>query len=99
MVPVDGPPLRDGLVAVENGRIAWAGTSTDRGRPRGSVRALGRGVLLPGLVNAHCHLELSHLADTRGQGRRGFVRWVEALVERRARSSPGDARAAAKAAI
>ena len=44
-------------------------------------------VLLPGLVNAHTHLELSVL---RGQiaGGRGFVPWVDALVRTRAATLP-----------
>ncbi|HSB61064.1 MAG TPA: hypothetical protein VLI67_05055, partial [Vicinamibacteria bacterium] len=62
VVPVAGPPLRDGRVAVADGRVAWVGRAGDPGEPEGPVRDLGRGVLLPGLVNAHCHLELSHLA-------------------------------------
>jgi cytosine/adenosine deaminase-related metal-dependent hydrolase len=99
IVPGAGPPIRDGLVAVDQGRIAWVGGREDAGRPAGPVRDLGRGVLLPGLVNAHCHLELSHLAAVRGQAQRGYVAWVEALVERRSLADPADARARTEAAI
>jgi cytosine/adenosine deaminase-related metal-dependent hydrolase len=99
VVPGAEPPIRDGLVAVEQGRIAWVGGRGDAGRPAGAVRDLGRGVLLPGLVNAHCHLELSHLAAVREQARQGFVVWVEALVERRSLADPVDARARTEAAI
>ena len=44
-------------------------------------------VLLPGLVNAHTHLELSAL---RGEvaGGDGFARWVERLVDARKRVAP-----------
>jgi cytosine/adenosine deaminase-related metal-dependent hydrolase len=93
-----GPPIRDGVVAVDRGRVAWAGAAAEAD-PSAAVRDLGAGVLLPGLVNAHCHLELSHLAGAREEGRRGFVAWVEALVERRATGDPAVARAAASAAI
>ncbi|HVD76227.1 MAG TPA: amidohydrolase family protein [Vicinamibacteria bacterium] len=99
IVPGAGPAIRDGLVAVDQGRIAWVGGREDAGRPAGPVRDLGRGVLLPGLVNAHCHLELSHLAAVRGQAHRGYVAWVEALVERRSLADPADARARTEAAI
>jgi aminodeoxyfutalosine deaminase len=87
VLPIDGPPLRDGRVAVADGRVVWVGRPGDPGAPAGPVRDLGPGVLLPGLVNAHCHLELSHLAGelpTDG----GFVPWVEALVARRGRLAP-----------
>jgi cytosine/adenosine deaminase-related metal-dependent hydrolase len=47
------------------------------------VEDLGRGVLLPGFVNAHCHLELSGLAGVRSAGALGFVAWVERLVQAR----------------
>jgi cytosine/adenosine deaminase-related metal-dependent hydrolase len=99
VAPGAGPPIRDGLVAVEQGRIAWVGGRGDAGRPAEAVRDLGRGVLLPGLVNAHCHLELSHLAAVREQAHQGFVAWAEALVERRSRADPADARARIEAAI
>jgi len=99
VVPGVGPPIRDGFVAVEQGRIAWVGGGADAGRPAGAVRDLGRGVLLPGLVNAHCHLELSHLASVREHAPEGFVAWVEALVQRRSGADPADARSRTQAAL
>jgi aminodeoxyfutalosine deaminase len=60
--PVSGAPIPGGRVAVEDGRVAWVGRAGEAGDPGGPLRELGPGVLLPGLVNAHCHLELSHLA-------------------------------------
>ena len=62
------------------------------------MRDLGRGVLLPGLVNAHCHLELSHLA---GQVpfSAGFVPWVEGVVASRGRFAEEAVRSAAAAAV
>jgi len=98
VVPVGGPPIPEGAVAVSGGRIAWVGRASDRGAPAGERRDLGAGVLMPGLVNAHCHLELSHLAgklDRQG----GFVPWVEDLVERRGSAGPDAIRAAAREGI
>ncbi|HKW08920.1 MAG TPA: amidohydrolase family protein [Gemmatimonadaceae bacterium] len=57
VVPIAAPPIRDGVVAVENGRIAFVGPDHDG--PSTDVVDLGDVVLLPGLVNAHCHLELT----------------------------------------
>jgi aminodeoxyfutalosine deaminase len=42
---------------------------------------------MPGLVNAHCHLELSHLAG-RLDDAQGFVPWVEGLVAARGETPP-----------
>jgi cytosine/adenosine deaminase-related metal-dependent hydrolase len=86
VLPVTGMPLRDGRVAVEDGRVAWVGSRGDAGEPEAPVRDLGGGVLLPGLVNAHCHLELSQLSGRVPFGD-GFTRWVEALVEARGSAS------------
>jgi len=97
-VVTEAGPLRDGQVAVEGGRIAWVGAPTDAGRPAGPRRDLGKGVLLPGLVNAHCHLELSHLAG-RISGDGGFVPWVEALLAERGQHSDEVVRGRAAEAI
>ena len=86
VLPIAGEPLRNGRVAVELGRITWVGREAEPGQPPGRVRDLGPGVLLPGLVNAHCHLELSHLAGRVPFGG-GFVAWIEALVAARGPSS------------
>jgi aminodeoxyfutalosine deaminase len=77
-------PIRDGVVAVERGVITWVGPATSREAPPGERRDLGAGVLLPGLVNAHTHLELSHLHRQIDPGD-GFVGWIERLVEARPR--------------
>lgn len=83
------PPLRDGAVVLDGeDRIAALGERATLERKYASV-AFERhdAVVMPGLVNAHTHLELSAL---RGQvpGGRGFVPWVDALVTARARVQP-----------
>ena len=57
VLPVSAPPIVDGVVAVERGRIAYVGPSGSG--PSAEVIDLGDALLLPGLVNAHCHLELT----------------------------------------
>ena len=57
VVPVNGAPVRDGAVAVQDGRFTYVGPRS--GAPKGDVRDLGNALLLPGLVNAHTHLELT----------------------------------------
>jgi cytosine/adenosine deaminase-related metal-dependent hydrolase len=59
IVPIAGPPIAGGAVTVEAGRIS--GVGPHRG---GAVEDLGNVAVLPGLVNAHTHLELSWM---RGQ--------------------------------
>lgn len=98
LLPIAASPIRDGVVAVAGDRIAWIGRGGEAGEPDGPLRELGPGVLLPGLVNAHCHLELSHLAGLAGDPE-GFVPWVEALVSSRGRHTEAQVAAAAAAAI
>ena len=98
VVPVDGPPIRDGRVAIEAGRVAWVGSPLDAGEPLGERVDLGQGILLPGLVNAHCHLELSWLAG-KVPLPSDFVPWVAAVVEARRSETPEIACAAAAVAI
>lgn len=78
------PPLRDGAIVLEHGRIAAIGPASElQARyPELQFRPW-QAVLTPGLVNAHTHLELSAL---RGQvpGGRGFVPWLSELQSRRA---------------
>lgn len=98
LVSVVRPPLRRGCVAVAGGRVVWVGRLDASDRPAGPVEELGEGVLLPGLVNAHCHLELSALAG-RIAGGRGFTAWVSDLVEARASLPPDLVDSAAAQAI
>jgi cytosine/adenosine deaminase-related metal-dependent hydrolase len=82
-------PLRDAAVVVdEAGTILDAGRAADlMPRHAGAIVEQVRGVLLPGLINAHTHVELSAL---RGKiaGGHGFVPWVERLVGTRAAEHP-----------
>ena len=57
VVPISSPPLRDATVVEDAGRIVYVGPRA--GAPAGIDVDLGNSVLLPGLVNAHTHLELT----------------------------------------
>jgi len=91
IVPVDQPPIRDGWVAVDEGRIVAIGAGDgEADRAYGPRRSLGRVALLPGLVNAHTHLELSWLRDRVPPASR-FTSWVKQLMAvRRGVERPND---------
>ena len=61
VLPIDRPPIKGGVVSVDRGRITAVGDASNVG---GAVEDLGNIAILPGLVNAHTHLELSWM---RGQ--------------------------------
>jgi cytosine/adenosine deaminase-related metal-dependent hydrolase len=80
VVPVEGPPIEDGAVAVgEDGRIAAVGTSAELGEGERFPESL----ILPGFVNAHTHLEYAVYAGF-GDGLR-FGPWIALHVERKGR--------------
>ncbi len=86
----DAPAVRRGVLRGRGGRIETVG-------PRGEVepaaehRSLGRAVVLPGLINAHTHLELTPL---RGKlpARRPLAQWLFGVARKRPRGP--EARAA-----
>jgi aminodeoxyfutalosine deaminase len=86
VLPVARAPLRDGWVLVDSGRIVGLGDSSG---PDGiDERDLGEVALLPGLVNAHTHLELSYLRNEIGPEPE-FVSWVRrVMAARRRRADP-----------
>lgn len=87
VVPVAAPPLENGWVRVARGRIVALG----RRAPPGPTLDLGDAAILPGLVNAHTHLEFS-LRDRPHDAGGGLPAWIGRVVaERRARSGDGAA--------
>ena len=83
VVPISSPVLADGAVAIANGRILAVGSSATL-RAQFSEARIERcqGVLLPGLVNAHIHLELSaytHITDPAPD--ETFCDWIRSLLQ------------------
>jgi cytosine/adenosine deaminase-related metal-dependent hydrolase len=79
VVPVEGPPIRDGAVLVEEGRIAAVATAAELGTGERFEGA----AIVPGLVNAHSHLEYAVYAGF-GDGL-AFAPWLALHVERKRR--------------
>src|SRR2546426_4686879 len=77
--PVTAPPIQDGAVLVDDhGRIAALGPDARVPAPTGIERLeFPDAMLVPGLVNCHTHLELTHLAGKNAE--REFVQWIRAI--------------------
>ncbi len=75
LVTMDGPPIDDGGVAIEGEKIVGAGRFSDVQAVGGPVTDLGEMVLLPGLINAHCHLDYTALRGMIAP-RRSFADWI-----------------------
>ena len=81
VLPIAAPPIRDGWVAVEGGRVVGCG---DGEAPRGSSGAAreldaATTAIMPALVNAHTHLELSYMRGLVAPAD-SFDTWVRALL-------------------
>ena len=83
LFPVSQPPLENGTITISDDRIVAV-------EPHGSRTAdidLGNTAILPGLVNAHTHLDLSGL---RGKcpPTPDFIDWLRAVIRHRRTQSP-----------
>jgi cytosine/adenosine deaminase-related metal-dependent hydrolase len=79
IVTMDGPPIENGAVAIEENRIVAVGTVPDlHWLSDGPVIDLGDQVLLPGLINAHCHLDYSMMRQAISPPK-SFTAWVQRI--------------------
>src|SRR5881628_3648201 len=93
--PVTAPPIEDGAVLVDDrGTIAAVGPHPLVPAPPGARElAFPDASLVPGLVNTHTHLELTHFADKNAE--REFAPWIRALRTLKDATTPDEfARAA-----
>ena len=81
VVPISRPPIRGGVVTIHQGRI------TDVGQSNSSAIDLGAVALMPGLVNAHTHLELSYLRQ-QVPSSSDFISWIRTVVAERRKYQP-----------
>lgn len=81
--PVSGSPIQNGMIEVQNRIITAMVPQSDA-----SAIDLGSVALIPGLINAHTHLEFSDL-QAPVQPAEPFTSWIQALVAVR-RGRPAD---------
>ena len=90
VVPMSGDPIEDGAVAVKGNTITGVGRFAElRTYPASEVLDLGDRVLLPGLINAHCHLDYTVL---RGKipPQPSFAGWIRAINGEKAKLTEHD---------
>ena len=90
VVTTDGPPIENGAVAISGHRIADVGKFDQiKTRNSGTVVDLGERALLPGLINAHCHLDYTRL---RGKipRQKSFTDWIRRINAEKSKLSPED---------
>ena len=91
VVTMDGAPIENGGVAISGNRIIDVGKFPEvSARHSGQeIVDLGEQALLPGLINAHCHLDYTCL---RGKipSRKSFADWIRAINAEKAKLSERD---------
>jgi cytosine/adenosine deaminase-related metal-dependent hydrolase len=80
VLPLSRPPIDDGAVFISGNRIVRVGRWKDVSRERWSRAVdLGEMLLLPGLVNAHCHLDYTDLAGM-VPPQKSFTDWIKLIT-------------------
>src|SRR5580704_11008690 len=80
VLPVNAPPIEDGAVFIVGPKIRavkpWKSLSSHL---HAKALDLGETILLPGLVNAHCHLDYTDMAGLLPPPRT-FTDWIGAIL-------------------
>jgi cytosine/adenosine deaminase-related metal-dependent hydrolase len=94
ILPISLKPIRNGVVIVDdNGKILKL---DDRRNYDDSALEIYHGIIIPGFINAHCHLELSHMKGKVDTGK-GLIPFITDVVTKRAASEEEISTAIAKA--
>jgi cytosine/adenosine deaminase-related metal-dependent hydrolase len=79
VLPISSPPLTHGAVRVEESEIVAVGPAADLPpQPGETVTDLGASTLLPGLINAHCHLDFTWFKGALSP-KQGFTEWIKMI--------------------
>ncbi|QNR83887.1 amidohydrolase family protein [Pedobacter riviphilus] len=80
--PVSSPPIKNGVVVVNpDGEIEEVLTKEEAGSLDLDIIAY-KGAIVPGFINTHCHLELSHLLGQIPE-QTGLVEFVQHIIKSR----------------
>ena len=99
VLPVVEPSIRDGAVAIGDGHLLDVGsiTEVESAHPDALIVEHGQAILLPGLVNAHTHLSLSHLSGLDAGA--GLMDWLGRLARTAADMTVDEVRASVEEGV
>jgi len=99
LLPIAAPPIPDGAVLIDaDGRVVAAGPGASVPAPPGARSEHFPGAaMMPGLVNAHTHLELTGLEVAASPAE--FPAWIRSIREAKERRLPEEYRLAAREGI
>jgi len=94
LLPISSPPIPGGAVVVDNGHLVETGTLAElRSRYGGPVHDFPGCAIMPGLVNAHTHLELTHFPSWKirkgiDYSPRTYIDWIIQVIKIRRALTP-----------
>jgi len=82
LLPISSSPIKEGALAVDGSKIVGVGHRDELTRlfPENSLQDLGTAIILPGLVNAHSHLELTAMRGYLEHEEGNFFSWLRKLT-------------------
>ncbi len=90
VLPLTAPPIEDGAVFIAGNKIqAVLPWKNLRPHQREKARDLGEVILVPGLVNAHCHLDYTDMAGEISPPKT-FTDWIAAIIAHKSSWSYSD---------
>src|SRR5450631_4806018 len=79
VLPVSQPPIENGAVVISGNRIREVGAWPELSSSDKTVFDLGDVILLPGLINAHCHLDYTDMAGELPPPKT-FIDWIPLIM-------------------
>ncbi len=91
ILPISSKALNNSSVFIEDGKIVEIGPTSSLLNKYEGIRHtdLGRGILLPGFINAHTHLELGWITQYMG-GFNNFTDWIKQIISAKRDHPPSD---------
>ncbi len=91
ILPISSKPVYNSSVYLENGKIVEIGPTDSLLKKYNNVKKtdLGKGILLPGFINAHTHLELGWITEYIG-GFNSFIDWIKQIIAAKKNHSPSN---------
>src|SRR5260370_39645584 len=92
VLPIASRSIEDGVVAIENSKILGVGprNAVISRFPDSRIEDFGQAAILPGLVNAHAHLELTVMRGFLEPEEGNFFAWLRKLTVARMAMTPED---------
>lgn len=82
VLPVSSPPIAGGGIAIDRDRIISVGAQAVLSKqfPQSTVHEFNESVIIPGLINAHSHLELTAMRGFLEDEENDFFAWLKKLT-------------------